>query len=88
MSSDDDDLEGGPQSARAGVFRIHTAVAGFRRLIVNTIGTPNDNLHLRQRLQSSRVQIGQLVKETSAKLKPVADNHDQNHPVNTLRSKF
>nr|GMC58072.1 syntaxin-22-like isoform X1 [Ipomoea batatas] len=81
MSSDDDDLEGGPQSARAGVFRIHTAVAGFRRLIVNTIGTPNDNLHLRQRLQSSRVQIGQLVKETSAKLKPVANNHEQNHPV-------
>nr|GMC71559.1 syntaxin-22-like isoform X1 [Ipomoea batatas] len=80
MSSDDDDLEGGPQSARAGVFRIHTAVAGFRRLIVNTIGTPNDNLHLRQRLQSSRVQIGQLVKETSAKLKPVANNHEQNHP--------
>ncbi|XP_019184188.1 PREDICTED: syntaxin-22-like isoform X2 [Ipomoea nil] len=93
-SDDDDDLErglgfrlhehtnnpSGPQSARAGVFRIHTAVAGFRRL-VNTIGTPNDNLHLRQRLQSSRVQIGQLVKETSAKLKPVGDKHEQNQPT-------
>ncbi|CAA2999294.1 syntaxin-22-like [Olea europaea var. sylvestris] len=56
----------------AGVFRINTAVAAYRRL-VNSLGTPKDTLDLRQKLHKTRLQIGQLVKETSAKLEQVRE---------------
>lgn len=56
-----------------GVFQINTAVASFQRL-VNTLGTPKDTLELRQKLHKTRLHIGQLVKETSAKLKQAGEN--------------
>ncbi|KAG8390508.1 hypothetical protein BUALT_Bualt01G0090700 [Buddleja alternifolia] len=49
------------------IFRINTAVASYKRL-VNNLGTPKDALDLRHKLHKSRLQIGQLVKETSAEL--------------------
>ncbi|KAK2972868.1 hypothetical protein RJ640_028396 [Escallonia rubra] len=60
------------QSIVAGVFQINTAVASFQRL-VNTLGTPKDTLELRQKLHKTRLHIGQLVKETSAKLKQASE---------------
>ncbi|KAL2545566.1 syntaxin [Forsythia ovata] len=56
----------------AGVFRINTSVAAYRRL-VNSLGTPKDTLDLRHKLHKTRLQIGQLVKETSAKLEQVRE---------------
>ncbi|KAI3471310.1 hypothetical protein Pfo_027973 [Paulownia fortunei] len=71
-------FQGGPkhnehdpsQALAAGVFRINTAVAGYKRP-VNSIGTPKDTLELRHKLRKTRIQIGQLVKETSADLETV-----------------
>ncbi|KAA8533467.1 hypothetical protein F0562_031099 [Nyssa sinensis] len=60
------------QAVAAGVFQINTAVASFRRL-VNTLGTPKDTLELRQKLHKARLHIGQLVKETSAKLRQASE---------------
>ncbi|KAK3013002.1 hypothetical protein RJ639_008734 [Escallonia herrerae] len=67
------------QSIVAGVFQINTAVASFQRL-VNTLGTPKDTLELRQKLHKTRLHIGQLVKETSAKLKQASET-DQHTEV-------
>ncbi|XP_059667415.1 syntaxin-22-like [Cornus florida] len=60
------------QAVAGGVFQLNTAVASFRRL-VNTLGTPRDTLQLRQKLHKTRLHIGQLVKETSAKLKQASE---------------
>ncbi|KFK25913.1 hypothetical protein AALP_AA8G179400 [Arabis alpina] len=64
------------QEVAAGIFRISTAVNSFFRL-VNSIGTPKDTLDLREKLQRTRLQISELVKNTSAKLKEAseADHH-------------
>ncbi|CAO2832311.1 unnamed protein product [Amaranthus hypochondriacus] len=59
-------------SVAAGIFKINTAVSSFHRL-VNTLGTPKDTLDLRDRLHKTRLHIGQLVKETSAKLKEASE---------------
>jgi syntaxin 7 len=56
----------------SGVFQINTAVASFQRL-VNSLGTPKDTIDLRQKLQKSRQQIQQMVKDTSAKLKQASE---------------
>ncbi|CAL9063968.1 syntaxin-22-like [Musa acuminata AAA Group] len=60
------------QAIVAGLFQITTAVRNFERL-VNTIGTPKDTPELREKLHNSRLQIGQLVKDTSAKLKQASE---------------
>lgn len=79
------DLEaGGPSSRRhvsrqeptqavaSGIFQINTAVSTFQRL-VNSLGTPKDTPALREKLHKTRLHIGQLVKDTSAKLKQVSE---------------
>lgn len=60
------------QAVAAGVFQINTAVATFQRL-VNTLGTPKDTPELREKLHKTRLHIGQLVKDTSAKLKQASE---------------
>ncbi|KAG5384824.1 hypothetical protein IGI04_036294 [Brassica rapa subsp. trilocularis] len=68
--------EGGTQAVASGIFEINTAVSTFQRL-VNTLGTPKDTLDLRHKLHKTRLHIGQLVKDTSAKLKEASqtDHH-------------
>ncbi|WVZ23819.1 hypothetical protein V8G54_002363 [Vigna mungo] len=60
------------QAVAAGIFQINTAVSTFQRL-VNTLGTPKDTPELREKLHKTRLHIGQLVKDTSAKLKQASD---------------
>ncbi|XP_058072551.1 syntaxin-22-like isoform X2 [Magnolia sinica] len=60
------------QAVASGVFQINTAVSTFQRL-VNTVGTPRDTPELREKLHKTRVHIGQLVKDTSAKLKQASE---------------
>ncbi|KAK7250641.1 hypothetical protein RIF29_33192 [Crotalaria pallida] len=60
------------QAVAAGIFQINTAVSTFQRL-VNTLGTPKDTPELRDKLHKTRLHIGQLVKDTSAKLKQASD---------------
>ncbi|XP_060171503.1 syntaxin-22-like isoform X2 [Lycium barbarum] len=66
------------QSIVIGVFKINTALTNFQRL-VSTLGTPKDTLQFRHKLHSTRQQIGELIKETSAKLKQAieSDKHSQ-----------
>ncbi|XP_015085055.1 syntaxin-22-like [Solanum pennellii] len=60
------------QAVASGIFQINTAVSTFQRL-VNTLGTPKDTPELRDKLHKTRVHIGQLVKDTSAKLKQASE---------------
>eukprot|EP00262_Sarcandra_glabra_P006262 TRINITY_DN183_c0_g1_i1.p1 TRINITY_DN183_c0_g1~~TRINITY_DN183_c0_g1_i1.p1 ORF type:complete len:274 (+),score=42.89 TRINITY_DN183_c0_g1_i1:209-1030(+) len=60
------------QAVASGVFQINTAVSTFQRL-VNTLGTPKDTPQLREKLHKTRLHIGQLVKDTSAKLKQASE---------------
>ncbi|CAD5187492.1 syntaxin-22-like [Musa acuminata AAA Group] len=71
------------QAVAAGLFQITTAVRNFERL-VNTIGTPKDTPELREKLHNARLQIGQLVKDTSAKLKQASET---DHRVEVSASK-
>ncbi|KAL0751432.1 hypothetical protein Bca101_033435 [Brassica carinata] len=73
------------QEVAAGIFRISTAVNSFFRL-VNSIGTPKDTLELREKLQKTRLQISELVKNTSAKLKEAseADLHGAATPIKKI----
>ncbi|CAH2072572.1 unnamed protein product [Thlaspi arvense] len=73
------------QEVAAGIFRISTAVNSFFRL-VNSIGTPKDTLELREKLQKTRLQISELVKNTSAKLKEAseADLHGAASPIKKI----
>ncbi|KAF2547545.1 hypothetical protein F2Q70_00020981 [Brassica cretica] len=64
--------EGGTQAVASGIFEINTAVSTFQRL-VNTLGTPKDTPDLRDKLHKTRLHIGQLVKDTSAKLKEASE---------------
>uniref|UniRef100_A0A3Q7HV72 t-SNARE coiled-coil homology domain-containing protein n=1 Tax=Solanum lycopersicum TaxID=4081 RepID=A0A3Q7HV72_SOLLC len=66
------------QSIVVGVFQINTALTNFQRL-VNTLGTPKDTLQLRHKLHSTRQQIAELIKETSANLKQAigSNRHSQ-----------
>ncbi|XAR73200.1 hypothetical protein NMG60_11007097 [Bertholletia excelsa] len=61
------------QAVASGIFQINTAVSTFQRL-VNTLGTPKDTPELRDKLHKTRLHIGQLVKDTSAKLKQASEN--------------
>ncbi|KAH0644373.1 hypothetical protein KY284_032257 [Solanum tuberosum] len=60
------------QAVASGIFQINAAVSTFQRL-VNTLGTPKDTPELREKLHKTRVHIGQLVKDTSAKLKQASE---------------
>ncbi|CAH2038616.1 unnamed protein product, partial [Thlaspi arvense] len=63
-------------SVASGIFQINTGVSTFQRL-VNTLGTPKDTPELRDKLHKTRLHIGQLVKDTSAKLKEASENDHQ-----------
>ncbi|KAH6771019.1 hypothetical protein C2S52_015822 [Perilla frutescens var. hirtella] len=65
---------GSSRALAAGVFRLNTAVGGYKRL-VNCIGTPKDTVDLRHNLRKARLQIRQLVKETSAQLDRVRETN-------------
>ncbi|KAJ8774100.1 hypothetical protein K2173_009531 [Erythroxylum novogranatense] len=60
------------QAVASGIFQINTAVSTFQRL-VNTLGTPKDTPDLREKLHKTRLHIGQLVKDTSARLKQASE---------------
>ncbi|KAL0446448.1 syntaxin-22 [Sesamum indicum] len=64
------------QAVASGIFQINTAVSSFQRL-VNTLGTPKDTPELREKLHKTRLHIGQLVKDTSAKLKQASETDHQ-----------
>ncbi|XP_062073557.1 syntaxin-22-like [Humulus lupulus] len=71
------------QAVASGIFQINTAVSTFQRL-VNTLGTPKDTPELREKLHKTRQHIGQLVKDTSEKLK-VASERDHHTDVNASK---
>ncbi|KAF5775089.1 putative target SNARE coiled-coil domain, syntaxin domain, syntaxin/epimorphin [Helianthus annuus] len=60
------------QAIASGIFQIGTAVNTFQRL-VNTLGTPKDTPELREKLHKTRLHVGQLVKDTSDKLKQASE---------------
>ncbi|KNA17894.1 hypothetical protein SOVF_075870 [Spinacia oleracea] len=66
------------QAVASGIFQINTAVSSFQRL-VNTLGTPKDTLQLREKLHKTRLHIGQLVKDTSDKLKQASETDHSNN---------
>ncbi|XP_024021087.1 syntaxin-22 [Morus notabilis] len=59
-------------SLASSIFQINTAVSSFYRL-VNSLGTPKDTLQLRDNLHKTRLRIGQLVKDTSSKLRQASE---------------
>ncbi|XP_075496404.1 syntaxin-22-like [Primulina tabacum] len=61
------------QAVASGIFQINTAVSTFQRL-VNTLGTAKDTPELREKLHKTRLHIGNLVKDTSDKLKLASEN--------------
>ncbi|KAM1565341.1 hypothetical protein ACFX1Z_044172 [Malus domestica] len=67
-----------PQAVAAGIFQINTAVGTFRRM-VDAIGTAKDTPDHRQKLHNTRQRILELVKETSAKLKSLAQSDRQSN---------
>ncbi|KAK6140969.1 hypothetical protein DH2020_025287 [Rehmannia glutinosa] len=71
------------QAVASGIFQINTAVSTFQRL-VNALGTPKDTPELREKLHKTRLHIGQLVKDTSAKLKQASET---DHRVEVSTSK-
>lgn len=71
------------QAVASGIFQINTSVSSFQRL-VNTLGTPKDTPQLREKLHKTRLHIGQLVKDTSAKLKQASET---DHEYNVSASK-
>ncbi|KAH9728088.1 Syntaxin-21 [Citrus sinensis] len=73
------------QAVAAAIFQINTAVSSFYRL-VNSLGTPKDTLDLRDKLHKTRLHIGQLVKDTSSKLKQAseADHHTEVSPIRKI----
>ncbi|GMH09196.1 hypothetical protein Nepgr_011036 [Nepenthes gracilis] len=71
------------QAVVSGIFQINTAVSTFQRL-VNSVGTAKDTPELREKLHKTRLHIGQLVKDTSAKLKQASET---DHRADVSRSK-
>lgn len=61
------------QAVASGIFQIHTAVATFQRM-VNSLGTAKDTPELREKLHKTRLHIGRLAKDTSAKLKQASED--------------
>uniref|UniRef100_A0A2P2ILL2 Uncharacterized protein MANES_09G125100 n=2 Tax=Rhizophora mucronata TaxID=61149 RepID=A0A2P2ILL2_RHIMU len=73
------------QAVASGIFQINTAVMSFNRLI-NSLGTPKDTLEFRGKLHKTRQRIGELVKDTSAKLKQAseADHYEDVNPTKKI----
>ncbi|MFS8030384.1 putative syntaxin domain-containing protein [Helianthus anomalus] len=72
------------QAVASGIFQINTAVSTFQRL-VNNLGTPKDTPELRDKLHKTRLHIGQLVKDTSDKLKQASEtDHNAGVSVSDL----
>ncbi|KAJ9185587.1 hypothetical protein P3X46_005199 [Hevea brasiliensis] len=73
------------QAVAAGIFQINTAVYSFNRL-VNSLGTPKDTIELREKLHKTRQRIGELVKETSVKLKEASetDHYEEVSPAKKI----
>ncbi|XP_039062924.1 syntaxin-21-like [Hibiscus syriacus] len=70
-------------SLAAGIFKIRTAILAFDRL-VNFLGTPKDTVELRDKLHKTRLHIGQLVKETSAKLREASEADQDAEPLKKI----
>ncbi|KAL3737771.1 hypothetical protein ACJRO7_019314 [Eucalyptus globulus] len=64
------------QAVASGVFQINTAVNAFRRQ-VNALGTSKDTPELREKLHKTRLYIGNLVKDTSERLKQASETDHQ-----------
>jgi len=71
------------QAVAGGIFQINTAVSSFKRLL-NDLGTSRDTPQLREKLHKTRQHIGQLVKETSARLKEASET-DQHQEVSASK---
>lgn len=71
------------QAVSGGIFQINTAVSSFKRLL-NDLGTSRDTPQLREKLHKTRQHIGQLVKETSARLKEASET-DQHQEVSASK---
>ncbi|XP_039013363.1 syntaxin-21-like isoform X2 [Hibiscus syriacus] len=71
------------QSVAAGIFKIRTAILAFDRL-VNSLGTLKDTVELRSKLHKTRLHIGQLVKETSAKLREASEADQDAEPLKKI----
>lgn len=71
------------QAVSGGIFQINTAVSSFKRLL-NDLGTSRDTQQLREKLHKTRQHIGQLVKETSARLKEASET-DQHQEVSASK---
>ncbi|XP_065853736.1 syntaxin-22 [Euphorbia lathyris] len=73
------------QAVAAGIFQINTAVYSFNRL-VNSLGTPKDTLDMRDKLHKTRQRIGDLVKDTSAKLREASetDHYEEVSPAKKI----
>ncbi|KAG8649071.1 syntaxin-22 [Manihot esculenta] len=74
------------QAVAAGIFQINTAVHSFNRF-VSSLGTPKDTIESREKLHKTRQRIGELVKETSAKLKEASetDQYEEVSPAKKIR---
>lgn len=71
------------QAVAGGIFQINTSVSSFKRLL-NDLGTSRDTPQLREKLHKTRQHIGQLVKETSARLKEASET-DQHQEVSASK---
>ncbi|KAB2094383.1 hypothetical protein ERO13_A02G141100v2 [Gossypium hirsutum] len=71
------------QSVAAGIFKLRTALLAFDRL-VNSLATPKDTFELRDKLHKTRLHIGQLVKETSAKLREASEADQDAEPLKKI----
>ncbi|KAF3321583.1 syntaxin-22-like protein [Carex littledalei] len=71
------------RAVASGVFQITTHVGAFQRL-VNTLGTPKDTPELRDKLHKTRLQILQLIKNTTEKLK-LASEVDKNTEISASK---
>ncbi|EOA17196.1 hypothetical protein CARUB_v10005467mg [Capsella rubella] len=80
LASSRNNINGGrqdtTQAVAAGIFQITTSVSSFQRL-VNTLGTPKDTPEFREKLHKTRLLLGQLVNDTSAKLKEASETDHQ-----------
>ncbi|KAK4804527.1 hypothetical protein SAY86_004344 [Trapa natans] len=73
------------QTVASGIFQINTAISSFHRL-VKTLGTSKDTPDLREKLHKTRLHIGDLVNDTSARLKESseADHHSEASPTKKI----
>ncbi|OVA02880.1 Target SNARE coiled-coil domain [Macleaya cordata] len=72
------------QAVASGVFQINTAVSTFQRLFSTSLTTYSDGTGVAKVGRKTRLHIGQLVKDTSAKLKQASDT-DQHTEVSASK---